>query len=164
MFQKITALLFVVVACASVSLAADHPNFTGTWKLNVPKSDPGNFGPTSRTDVIAQDGSKLTDKVTSTGQTGDTSYMAVLTPDGTKVTVPPDSPQATIGMLTIEDVTASWDGATLVVVTDANIRGQFELTNKDVYSLSADGKTMTILGHASTQMGDLDTTLVFDKQ
>ena len=164
MLRKITFALVLAAAFASFSHAQDHPNFTGTWKLNITKSDPGGFGPTARTDVITQDGATLTDKVTSSARTGDSNYTAVFTINGTKITVPPDSPQATIGMLTVEDVTASWNGASLVVVVNANVRGQVELTSKDTYTLSADGKTLTIAGHASTQMGDLDSTLVFDKQ
>jgi autotransporter translocation and assembly factor TamB len=163
--QMFWGLLAIVTAGVAFTAAGqDHPNFTGTWKMNATKSDPGGFGPTSRTDVITQDGSNLTDKVTSSARTGDSNYTAAFTINGTKITVPADSPQAKIGMLTVEDVTATWDGASLVVTVNANVNGQFELTNKDTYTLSADGKTMTIAGHASTQMGDLDSTLVFDKQ
>jgi hypothetical protein len=67
-------------------------------------------------------------------------------------------------MLTIEDVTASWEGPAFLLVTDANVRGQVEVTSKQHYTLSADGKTMTIDDHVSTAMGDIDTQLIFDKQ
>jgi hypothetical protein len=69
-----------------------------------------------------------------------------------------------MGMLTLEDITASWDGASLVVASDGNFQGQMEIASKNTYTLSADGKTLTIASHVGTSMGDFDTVLVFDKQ
>jgi hypothetical protein len=164
MLRKFAVMLLAIAAFSFAGFAQDHPNFTGTWKLNTAKSNPGQFGPSARTDVITQDGSKITDKVTSSSQQGDLNYAANFVLDGTKVVVPPDSPQATMGMLTIEDLTASWDGPAFLLVTDANVRGQVEVTSKQHYTLSADGKTMTVDDHVSTSMGDIDTQLIFDKQ
>jgi hypothetical protein len=164
MFRKAMLALFAVAALACTSFAQDHPNFAGTWKLNSSKSNVGDYGPSVRTDVITQDGSKFTDKVTSTTQMGESNYTLPFTADGNKVTVAPSAPEAAMGMLTLEDVTAVWNGATVVVTTDASYQGQMEIASKAVYSLSQDGKTLTITNHVSMSMGDFDTTLVFDKQ
>ena len=54
MHRKASLVCFAAVAFAA-SLAA-KPNFSGTWTLNVSKSDFGMLpGPTSRTDVIEHD-------------------------------------------------------------------------------------------------------------
>ena len=122
------------------------------------------YGPTARTDVITQDGSKFTDKVTSATNMGDSNYSLQFTADGNKVTIAPDSPQATMGTLTLKDITASWNGPALVVAIDSSFQGQVDIASKVTETLSPDGKTLTMASHASTSMGDFDTTLVFDKQ
>ena len=165
MIRKLALALFVVAAFACVSSAQDHPNFAGTWKLNLAKSNPGDYGPSARTEVITQDGSKFTDKITSSNQMGDSNYTLTFTADGTKVTVAPDSPQATQGALTMKDIAASWNGSSLVLAMNLSFQQQMDLAAKYTYSLSADGKTLTEANHVSTgDMGDFDTTLVFDKQ
>jgi hypothetical protein len=164
MFKKATLALFAAAALACASFAQDHPNLAGTWKLNSSKSNVGDYGPSVRTDVITQDGSKFTDKITSTTQLGESNYTLSFTADGNKVVIAPDSPQANMGTLTLKDIAAAWDGATLVVTTDANYQGQVDVASKAVYSLSPDGKTLTIANHVSTSMGDFDTSFVFDKQ
>lgn len=165
MVKKLVFALFVVAAFACVSSAQGHPNFAGTWKLNLAKSNPGDYGPSARTETITQDGSKFTDKITSSSQMGDDAYTLTFTADGTKVTVAPDSPQANLGQLTMKDIAVSWDGASLVLVMNMSFQQQMDLAAKYTYSLSADGKTLTEANHISAgQMGDFDTTLVFDKQ
>lgn len=164
MLKKAALMLIAVTALTSVGFAQDHPNFSGTWKLNAAKSNPGDYGPSAQTDEITQDGSKFTVKVSSSGQMGDSNYALAFNADGTKATIASDSPQAAMGMLTLEDITASWDGANLDLLTDSNFQGQMEIGTKAVYTLSADGKSMTVASHSTTSMGDIDTTLVFDKQ
>lgn len=164
MLRKTMVGLFALAAFASLSAAQDPPNFAGTWKLNVSKSNPGDYGPSARTEVITQDGSKFTDKVTSTTQTGENDYTLTFTADGKKVTVPPDSPEANMGNLTLKDITATLDSGSLVLAEDLSYQGQVDIAAQLTYSLSSDGKTLTIADHASTSMGDFDTSLVFDKQ
>lgn len=164
MLKKVMVALFAVATLACVSAAQDHPNLSGTWKLNLSKSNPGDYGPSARTDVITQDGSKFTAKITATTQMGQQDYALNFTADGTKVTIPPDSPMATLGQLTLKDITASWDNASLVLLEDLNYQGQVDIAAKLTYSLSSDGKTLTIADHASTPNGDFDSSLVFDKQ
>jgi hypothetical protein len=164
MLRKMALAFFVVAALSGVAMAQDHPDFSGTWKLNLSKSNPGDYGPSVRTDVITQDGSKFTDKVTSSTQMGDSNYTLMFTADGNKVTIPPDSPQANQGQLTLKDITAAWDGANLVLAEDLDYQGQVEIAAKLTFSLSSDGKTLTIADNASTSMGDFNTSLVFDKQ
>jgi hypothetical protein len=164
MLKRIALGVFAVAALSCASFAQDHPNFAGTWKLNSAKSNPGDYGPSAQTDVITQDVDKLTIKVSASTQMGDSNYTLTLTADGNKQTIAPNSPQANMGALTLKDVTASWTGPSLTIVANSSFQEQMDIAGKDVYSLSADGKTMTIASHASTGMGDIDTTLVFDKQ
>ena len=164
MIGKTVVMLLAFCAIALVGSAQDHPNFAGTWKLNAAKSNPGDFGPSARTDVITQDGSKFTDKVAATTQMGDDAYTLAFTADGSKQTIDPKSPAAAMGNLTLKGIMAAWDGDKLAVDTNASFQEQVDIASHVVYSLSADGKTLTLASHASTSMGDFDTTLVFDKQ
>ncbi|HEY6467962.1 MAG TPA: hypothetical protein VIY69_18320 [Candidatus Acidoferrales bacterium] len=162
--KRIVVAFLAVTALAGVSMAQDHPDFSGTWKLNTAKSNAGDYGPTSRTEVVTQDGSKFTEKVTSQTQMGENDFTLSFAADGKTVTIPPDSPQANMGQLTLKDITAAWDGASLVVTENLSYQGQVDIGAKLTYTLSSDGKTMTIADHASTSMGDFDTSLVLDKQ
>jgi hypothetical protein len=69
-----------------------------------------------------------------------------------------------MGMLTLLNISAAWDGTALVVNTNSTYQGQMDIASKVTYTLSADGKTLTLASHVSLQMGDFDTSLVFDKQ
>ncbi|HKV48858.1 MAG TPA: hypothetical protein VJN69_12265 [Candidatus Acidoferrales bacterium] len=164
MLRKALVGLIALGALASVSAAQSASTFSGTWKLNLSKSNPGDYGPSARTEVITQDGSKFTDKVTSTTQMGENDYVLTFTADGKKVTVAPDSPGANMGNLTLKDITATLDGGSLVLMEDLSYQGQVDIAAQLTYSLSPDGKTLTIADHASTSMGNFDTSLVFDKQ
>lgn len=164
MLKRIVMTLLALVLLDGIAAAQDHPNFSGNWKLNSAKSNAGDYGPTSRTDVITQDGSKFTEKVTSATQMGESDYTVTFTADGKPVTVPADSPQANMGQLTLKDISAAWDGSSLKVTENLSYQGQVDIAATLTYALSSDGKTMTITDHASTSAGDFDTSLVFDKQ
>ena len=164
MLRKAMLVVVGVAMLACTSSAQDHANFAGTWKLNSSKSTVGDYGPSVRTDVITEDGSKFTEKVTSTTPLGEANYTLTFTADGTKVAIDPNSPQASMGNLTLLDLTAAWDGANLDVTTHSSYQGQVEVVSKAVFSLSADGKTLTMTNHVTTTMGDFDTSYVFDKQ
>jgi hypothetical protein len=134
------------------------PNLSGTWKLNIPKS---NFGqippPTSQTDTIVDSEPSIT--VTSDqkgGMMGDTTTTAALSSDG-KPTSSPGMGGAAVTS------TAHWNGAALVVNSKTSFQGS-DVTIKDTYTLSADGKTLTQLTHVESGMGNFDMTSVFDKQ
>ena len=59
--------------------------------------------------------------------------------------------------------TVTWDGDKLVVNSKLNFQGN-DVTVKSVWSLSADGNTMTQNQHLSAAMGEADQTMVFEKQ
>ena len=58
---------------------------------------------------------------------------------------------------------AKWDGDKLVVDSVRDFQGA-ELKFHEVWSLSADGKMLTINNHITAPQGEFDLTLVFDKQ
>ena len=85
MYRK--AILTSVAALALATSLAAKPNFSGTWTLNVSKSDFGMLpGPTSRTDVIEHNDPALKDTVTQETQQGPQNATLNYTTDGKEAT------------------------------------------------------------------------------
>jgi len=134
------------------------PNLSGTWKLDVSKS---NFGqippPASQTDTIEHNEPSI--KIVEDqkgGMMGDMNLTVTLSSDGKETTYPGmgGSPVTS---------TAHWEGSTLVVISTASFQGS-DVKIKDSYTLSPDGKTLTEMAHVETGMGNFDSTSVYDKQ
>lgn len=154
MYRKATLVCFAAVAFAA-PLAA-KPNFSGTWTLNVAKSDFGLLpGPTSRTDVIEHNDPAFKDTVKQDGPQGAQTLTLSYTTDGKEAT----NDQ---GPMTVKS-TLSWDGDNLVVDSKTNVQGN-DVTIKQVWTLSADGNTLTVNAHlAAAALGETDQKMVFDK-
>jgi hypothetical protein len=136
----------------------DSPNLSGTWTLNISKS---NFGqippPASQTDTIEDNEPSV--KIAEDqkgGMMGDMDLTTTISTDGKETT------SAGMGGSPVKS-TAHWDGSTLVVNSKASFQGA-DVTIKDSYSLSADGKTLTEVTHVESSMGNFDSTSVYDKK
>jgi hypothetical protein len=156
MFRKATFAVLTVFLFAASVVAQSKPNFSGTWKLNTSKSDFGPIpGPTARVDVIEHNDPALTDSVNAEIPTGKQVFTSTYTTDGKEVV----NKRGTTEVKS----TLTWDGGKLVVNSKINANDQ-EITVKSVWSLSADGKTLTQNQHLAAQMGEADQVLVFEKQ
>jgi hypothetical protein len=153
-----------MMATPAASMAASggdsgaHPNLSGTWKLNIPKSNFGQIpGPASQTDTI--DDSEPSVKIAEDqkgGMMGDMALTTTLSTDGTPTT------SAGMGGAAVTS-TSHWNGGSLVVNSKTKFQDA-DITIKDTYTLSADGKTLTEVTHIESGMGNFDTTSVYDKQ
>lgn len=156
--KSISKIVLMIAALASIALAADKPNFSGDWKLNAAKS---NFGPipapTTYTRKVTHAEPSMTIEDTQTGSAlGDQHDTRTYTTDGTEITYQANGADVKSG--------ATWDGAALQINSKVSLQGM-ELVVKDKITLGDDGKTMTDAVHiAVPQQGDIDLTLVFDKQ
>src|ERR1700736_5663347 len=138
-------MLGVIVA----PLLAQRANLRGTWKLNASKSNLGPFpGPETETRVLDQSGSTFTESVSSEGgQTGAQNYAIVVQTDGREVSVPADSPMANLGMLKLQKISAAWQGNALVVNEAMRYQESADVDAKNRYTVSPDGKVLTIDQH-----------------
>jgi hypothetical protein len=146
----------LLAAAFGLLQAQAKPNFTGTWKLNVSKSDFGAMpAPDSRTDKITHEDPDLKDSTTQSGQMGEVSAELKYSTDGKETT----------NMVRGNEVksTAKWDGDELAIDGKASFNGA-DVSLKDRWSLSADGKTLTILRHVTSPMGETDQKIVLEKQ
>jgi hypothetical protein len=155
MSKRVFAILAVIVLAALPALA--KPNFTGDWKLNTSKS---NFGeapaPDSWTYKIDHADPKVTSVAKTSGPMGEFEMKSACTTDSKECTNEgfQGSPIKSV---------MKWDGDTLV--NDAKGQfGEMDFTMNQKWTLSADGKTLTIVQTTSTSMGEFTQTLVFDKQ
>ncbi len=155
MFRQLILATSILAALAATAAAQSKTNFSGTWTLNVSKSDFGLIpGPTSRTDVIEHNDPALKDTVTQDSAQGNQTFALSYTTDGKEVT----NQQ---GPLSVKS-TLAWQGADLVVNSKTNFNDN-DITLKSVWTLSADGSTLTENVHYTTPMGETDQKLVFDK-
>lgn len=165
MCRKVLIVMLAVVAVACVSFGQGKTDLSGTWKLNVAKSDFGPVpGPTAQTDVIEQIGQTITISVTAETEEGKLQYPVTLVTDGKEVMIPPDAPGAHPNPeVTLQSLSASWDGATLTVNQKLTY-GTDPVTGVSHYALSPDGKVLTISSDYQSGMGDASRTFVFEKQ
>ena len=156
--MRLKAIFWTValIAFAAPVSAQSKPNFSGTWKLNLAKSDFGVLPPSnSRTDIIDHQDPNLKDTVADDGAQGQLNYTLSMTTDGKEAINKP-------GGLDMKSV-ATWDASKLVV----NAKLQFQGTDvgiKTTWALSDDGKMLTESVHLESPMGETDQTMVFEKQ
>jgi hypothetical protein len=135
------ATALIIFATATTMRAQEHPNLSGTWKLNLATSDYGDLqGPDTRTDVIEQHGGRISESVTAEGRHRRQQYTLDFAIDGNQTTLPPG---IKMGPVTILSVSARWQGSSLVVTQNLRFQGA-TLVATNTYSLSADGHTLTI--------------------
>lgn len=149
--------------------AQGKTDFSGNWKMNVEKSDPmggpgggmggggmgGGMNMANAIITISQAGGKLTIET----KMGETTRSSVYNLDGSESV-------NTTGRGESKSK-ATWDGANLVITTESTFNGPngaMTTTSKEVRSLSADGKTMTVTTTRTTPNGEMTTKRVYDKQ
>jgi uncharacterized protein (DUF2342 family) len=130
------------------------PNFTGEWAMNAAKSSFGAIPPpTSLTRSIKHDEPALAIVEKQEGALGDPTTTRKYVTDGTPTTF--ESQGTTVS------TSAKWMDNALVVVSNVEAVG---LSFNDNMTLSADGKTMTSVVRITSPQGDVEMTVVFDRQ
>jgi len=156
-----TALL--ASAVIGPAAAQGKPDFSGSWKLNVEKSDPmggmggggGSGGMAMAPITITQKDGKLSIE----SKRGEQVTTAVYNLDGSEST--------NTTMRGESKSKVSWDGNSLVITSESTFNGAngpMSVTSKEVRSLSADGKIMTVVRTSQTPNGEMTRKTVFDKQ
>jgi hypothetical protein len=127
------------------------PNFSGSWMLNVAKSQYGQFpAPEVMLRTVQMDGAQLAMSTYQKGAQGEVTTELKYTTDG-KPTVNGTSKGS-----------AAWYGDTLVIESSRESQGAL-LTQRDTWSLSPDGKTLTVTTKVKLPNGEFDVKQVFEK-
>jgi hypothetical protein len=139
-------------------------NFSGEWKLNESKSDLGQFAQfATRAIKTDQKDNDITINRTAPGfDGGDVTTAETLSFDGKET-------ETTVFGNSKRKATAKWsdDGNTLTVnyVLNLDFNGQtFDVKGNEIWTVSDDGKTLTVQTNASSPQGDLAAKAVYDKQ
>ena len=157
--RKSTRLFSLTLLTLALGLvqAQAKTDFSGTWKINMGKSD---FGPMPPPDSVTekithQDPSLKANVATTGGMQGDMTYDVNYTTDGKECLnkVADNEFKSTL----------KWDGDELVIETKGSFGGN-DFTSKDRWNLSGDGKILTVTRHITSAMGEADMKEVFDKQ
>jgi hypothetical protein len=140
MKRVLSAIVLAALVIPFTVRAQARPDFSGTWTLDTAKSDPapagrggGGGGGGRRGGGGGGAAGPITIKQTATDiLIGMNMYKL----DGSDMTI-------TGGRGGDAHAKAMWNGATLVITTTREVQGT-TITTKDVRSLSADGKEMTV--------------------
>jgi len=148
-------VIFGGVFLAVGSLATAAPNLAGEWRLNVAKSAYGKFpAPQSLVRKITVDGVKLTISTMQKGTQGEVTSEYHYTTDGK-----PATNKVTGGE---SKGSAQWIGDKLMVESSRELQG-VTLSQKEIWMLSPDGKTLTVDAHVSLPNGEFDVKQVFER-
>lgn len=154
-----TASVILLLAVSAVAQNA-APNFSGTWNLDVAKSD---FGPAPPPDsvVMVVDHKEPTIKTTTTQKSaqGDTTNDSTITTDGK------ENVNKLRAMGGEQDVrsTTKWNGKKLTIARTLEIQGM-TISMNDSWELSDDGKVMTIVRAIGTPQGDFTTKMILNRK
>jgi len=156
--KRAAVLAFALVVVAAIGLGAQGTNFAGTWAFDQAKSQMpqmggggGGRGPGGPM-TITQTAAELTiERAGMGGQTTKSVYKL----DGSESV-------NTTGRGESKS-TCKWDGAKLVMTTTSTF-GERTMTSTAVYSLSADGKVLTVEQTRPGPDGDVKSTMVYNKQ
>ena len=148
-------LIAAIFAAAALPMFA-KPNFTGTWTANVSKSDFGQMPAPDKMEMkVAHEDPKIDVHSSQSGQFGEMEWDAKYTTDGneSKNTIR-DNPTTSV---------VKWDGDVLKFETKGKF-GDNDFTMTDKWTLSDDGKTLTMNRHFSSSFGEGDQKVVLEKQ
>ena len=154
--KKLMSTLFVIAAATGMALAADKPDFSGSWKMDADKSVFGPMPPpSSMTRKIDHKDPDLTVAESRVSDQGDMNTTVKYSTDGKETT----------NSLMGNDVKskAVWEGKTLVITSAANFGGA-DVKLPDKWALAEDGKTLTDVLSISAPQGDFEMTFVLVKQ
>lgn len=148
------ASLALITACAAFAAV---PDFSGDWKMNASKSDFGQFpAPTNYTQKVTHSDPKLTVETKMGTENGDFNMTSNYTTDGKECTNKGFRDSETKSVL-------KWDGPALVIETKGSF-GDNSYTMTDKWTLSADGKVLTVNRKFASSMGEMEQKMVLEKQ
>lgn len=140
----------VFAAFLSVPLAA-APNLSGNWVLNLAKSQYGQFpAPEVMMRQIQHNDPALSMSTFQKGAQGEVTTELKYSTDG-KPAVNGENRGS-----------ARWEGDKLVIETSRDYQGA-RLSQHEEWTISADGKTLTIATHVKLPNGEFDVKQVFEK-
>ena len=155
--MQTSRLVIAVLALSAGTISGQaKPNFSGEWTMVPGKSDFGMMpAPTSAVQKITHADPALTVVNTQTSDQGSFTFESTYTTDGKEC--------VNKGRMGEVKSTLKWDGGVLVIESKADFQGNpVAITNK--WTLSEDGKVLTVNTHFSSSMGEGDARIAYEKK
>ena len=150
------ALLVSAIALTATLAAQAHPKFAGVWVMVADKSDFGPMPkPATMTRTITETGATVKIVTVQAGPNGETTTSTTFTTDG--------KPQKNTVQGSEMTTTGKWEGAAMVFHHSRDVQGT-AITIDDRFTLSADGKTLTVTRNFTTAEGSAPAKIVFAKK
>jgi len=161
--RRNSLFLTLALLLPTIAAAQSPADFSGTWKINMSKSDPP---PQGRGGMQQVDQSRIVVTITQTAE------MLTLVRSGGQMEMTTsyylDGRESTNRMGRGEMTsTSTWDGAKLVTEGSAQMEtpmGTMNLKTSETRELSADGKQMTVIVRTVSDRGTRTVKTVFDRQ
>jgi hypothetical protein len=151
----VSRVLALAVLLGAINPLSARPNFSGEWRMNPAKS---NFAPLPQPDKlvrkISQNDSRLKITTTQFGQGREIVTDLSYTTDGAPCRNAIRGQEFT--------GTARWDGNALLIESKREVQGM-EIVQRESWTLSTDGQTLTIANRVQTPQGAFDITIVLEK-
>jgi hypothetical protein len=152
--KLIVHVLFVLATLAGTAAAVDKPNFSGEWKMNAAKSNFGGLpAPTAVVRKVTHAEPSLVIVEDQTSDLGTQTATRKYTTDGKETSFEANGAEV--------KGSAVWEGTAIVVNSTVDAIG---LRFTDRMTVSGDGRTLTSAVRITSAQGDLDITIVFDRQ
>ncbi len=147
--------ILLLAVPAVLMMAADKPDYSGHWVVNLAKSDFGMLPPPDKMerDIDHKD-PQISIQSLQKSERGEFKTDSKYSTDGKEATVQMRGRDA--------KVTANWKDNRLTVATKSEFQGT-QITQKETWTLSGDGKTLTIDNEIAAPQGEFKTKLVFTK-
>ncbi|PWU00969.1 MAG: hypothetical protein C5B51_24065 [Terriglobia bacterium] len=152
----LSVAFLAVVVPVTLLQGQSKPNFSGTWKLNFEKSDFGSLArPAALINKIAHREPDIELTMTEVSAGGETVTKALFTTDG----------KENLNSARGNTVRSKqwWEGSVLVTEAQGTLAGT-RFTGKSRWSLSADGKVLTIERDLANFRGQTHQKLSMEKQ
>ena len=155
----VMAAVLIARAAAAASAGAQNarPDFSGTWTLDLSRSNPGPLPPPESLDaVIEHKDPTITSTLTQKGADGVVTSRTTITTDG----------EENRNILSTADGDAvllsrsRWSGRTLIIATSTTLQGT-PIGVTESWTLSADGKEMVVSRAFSSDQGAFQQKFVF---
>jgi len=148
----------ILLALLAVPLtAADpaKPNFSGEWKMNPDKSDFGQLPrPLAYQRNIEHKDPNIRMVARQSTQMGEQTVVSTMRTDGVQTVNPARTGDT--------KTTGRWLGRDLELTTTKPVEGG-EAVTREIWSLSADGKTLTSTTHLKTPRGEFEVKMVLER-
>jgi hypothetical protein len=162
--KGIISLLIAPALLLAFTFKMDRVDLSGEWKLNESKSDLGPMQAfAARVIKINQKSDSIAISQTSPSPNGqDRTLSETWSYDGKET-------ETTLFGNSKKKSTAKWsdDGKSLIIsyILNLDFGGQaMEIKGTETWTISDDGKTLTIENNSSSSQGDLSTKAVYNKQ